>query len=64
MTIKIQRGVDTHISQTMLNMLQIKEIISDKEHWIRAPDRAYDGSDVLKDNTSLDDLTSEVLKVC
>ena len=62
-TIKIQGGVDTHISQTMFNMLQIKEIIGDKEHWIRAPDQAYEGSDVLKENTSLDDSTSEVLKV-
>eukprot|EP00904_Undaria_pinnatifida_P010346 jgi/Undpi1/6441/HiC_scaffold_20.g08922.m1 len=47
-TIKIQGGVDTHISQTMFSMLEIKEIIGDTEHWIRAPDQAYDGGDVLK----------------
>ena len=58
-TIKIQGGVDTHISQTMFSMLEIKEIIGDTEHWIRAPDQAYDGGDVLKEKTSLDDLTSE-----
>ena len=62
-TIKIQGGVDTHISQTMFSMLEIKEIIGDTEHWIRAPDQAYDGGDVLKEKTSLDDLTSEALKV-
>ena len=58
-TIKIQGGVGTHISQTMFSMLEIKEIIGDTEHWIRAPDQAYDGGDVLKEKTSLDDLTSE-----
>eukprot|EP00904_Undaria_pinnatifida_P000882 jgi/Undpi1/10795/HiC_scaffold_29.g13243.m1 len=51
-TIKIQGGVDTHISQTMFSMLEIKEIIGDTEHWIRAPDQAYDGGDVLKETTS------------
>ena len=38
-TIKIQGGVDTHMSQTMFSMLEIKEIIGDTEHWIRAPDK-------------------------
>ena len=47
----------------MFSMLEIKEIIGDTEHWIRAPDQAYDGGDVLKEKTSLDDLTSEALKV-
>ena len=31
-TIKIQRGVDIHISQTMFSMLEIKEIIGDTEN--------------------------------
>ena len=62
-TIKIQGGVDNHISRTMFSMLKIKEIVGDMGHWIRAPDQAYDGGDVLKEKVSLDDLTSEALKV-
>ena len=57
-TIKYQGGVDTHISQAMFSMLEIKEIIGDTEHWVRAPEQAYDGGDALKEKTSLDGLTS------
>ena len=48
-TIRIQGDADTHISQTMFNMLEIKEIFEEEEHNIRTLDQPYDGCDVLKE---------------
>lgn len=61
--IKIQGTIDTHISQTMFNMLGIKEVLVGKEHKIRRPDSPYDGSGVLKERIRLDDLLSEAMNV-
>ena len=62
-TMRIQGGADTHISQTMFNMLEIKEIFEEEEHKIRTLDQPYDGRDVLKENQSVDDLSMEARTV-
>ena len=62
-TIRIQGSEDTHISETMFNMLEIKEIFEEDTHKIRTPDQAYNDGDVLKEPTSMDDLSSETLMV-
>lgn len=59
-TIKIQGGADTHIGQTMFNMLEIKEIFSESEHNIRILDQPYDSSgEISKELVELDDLSEE-----
>ena len=40
-TTKIQRADDTHISQTMFNMKEIKDIFADDEHRIRVQDQNF-----------------------
>ena len=62
-TVKIQGASDTHISQTMFNMLEIKEIFEGIEHTIRTPDQLYDGCDMLKEKQSVDDLSDEARTV-
>lgn len=62
-TIKIQGSSDTHISQTMFNMLEIKEIFQEDEHKIRTPDQLYDGGSVLKERQTVDELSSEAQTV-
>ena len=62
-TIGIQGSEDTHINETMFNMLEIKEIFEGDTHKIRTQDQTYNDDDVLKEPTNVDDLTSETLMV-
>ena len=57
-TIKI--GADTHIGQTMFNMMKIKAIFTEEDHNIRTPVQTYDSSgDILKERMGVDDLSQE-----
>ena len=57
------QGADTHISETLFNVLEIKEIFEGDMHKIRTQDQNYNDGDVLKEPTSVDDLTNETLMV-
>ena len=62
-TTRIHGANYTHISETMFNMLEIKEIFEGDMHKIRTQDQNYNDGDVLKEPTSVDDFTSEALMV-
>ena len=62
-TTRIQGAEDTHISETMFNMLEFMEIFEGDTHKILTQDQNYNDGDVLKEPTSVDDLTSETLVV-
>ena len=62
-TTRIQGAEDTHISETMFNMLEIKKIFGGDTHKIWTQDQNYNDGDVLKEPTSVDDLTNETLMV-
>ncbi|CAM9293773.1 unnamed protein product, partial [Ascophyllum nodosum] len=58
--IELQGGADTHIGQTMFNMMEIKEIFTKEDHNIRTLDQTYDSSgDILKERIAVDDLSQE-----
>ena len=58
--IKVQEGADTHIGQTMFNMMETKEIFTEKDHSIRTSDETYDSSGgILKERMGVDDLSQE-----
>ena len=58
--IELQGGADTHIGQTMFNMMEIKEIFTKEDHNIRTLDQTYDSSgDILKERIGVDDLSQE-----
>jgi len=62
-TVKIQGATDTHISQTMFNMREIREIFDGDVHKIRIPDQPYNDDSALKEKTQVDDLMDESCKV-
>ena len=62
-TVKIQGATDTHISQTMFNMREIREIFSGDVYKIRVPDQPYNDDSVLKEKIQVDDLMTETCKV-
>ena len=62
-TSTIQGAEDTHISETLFNMLEIKGIFEGDTHKIWTQDQNVNDGDVLKEPTSVDDLTSETLMV-
>ena len=62
-TIRIQGGADTHLSQTMFNMREIHEIFGEDSHAIRKLDQAYNGVDVETEEMAEEDLTAEAQQV-
>ena len=62
-TIRIQGGADTHLSQTMFNMREIHEIFGEDSHAIRKLDQAYHGVDVETEEMAEEDLTAEAQQV-
>ncbi|CAN0307815.1 unnamed protein product [Pylaiella littoralis] len=63
-SIRIQGGADTHLSQTMFDMREIHEIFSEDSHAIRKLDQAYNnGVDVETEEMVEEDLTVEAQKV-
>lgn len=59
-TIKIQGGANTHIGQTMFNIMEIKEIFTEEDNNIRIPDQQSDTSGaILKERMDVDDLSQE-----
>ena len=62
-TIRIQGGADTHLSQTMFNMREIHEIFGEDSHAIRKLDQAYNGVDVETEEMAEKDLTAEAQQV-
>ena len=62
-TIRIQGGADTHLSQTMFNMREIHEIFGEDSHAIRKLDQAYNGLDVETEEMAEEDLTAEAQQV-
>ena len=62
-TIRIQGGADTHLSQTMFNMSEIHEIFGEDSHAIRKLDQAYNGVDVETEEMAEEDLTAEAQQV-
>ena len=62
-TIRIQGGADTHLSQTMFNMREIHEIFGEDSHAMRKLDQAYNGVDVETEEMAEEDLTAEAQQV-
>ena len=62
-TIRIQGGADTHLSQTMFNMREIHEIFGEDSHAIRKLGQAYNGVDVETEEMAEEDLTAEAQQV-
>ena len=62
-TIRIQGGADTHLSQTMFNMREIHENFGEDSHAIRKLDQAYNGVDVETEEMAEEDLTAEAQQV-
>ena len=62
-TIRIQGGADTHLSQTMFNMREIHEIFGEDSHAIRKLDQSYNGVDVETEEMAEEDLTAEAQQV-
>lgn len=62
-TIKIQGGSDTHISQTMFNMYEIDDVLKHAEQDIRTPDQLYNDSNISREPKEVDHLTAEAQQV-
>ena len=56
----MEGGADTHIGQTMYNMMEIKEVFTEEDHNIRTPDQSYESNgDIWKERMGVDDLSQE-----
>lgn len=62
-TTPVRGSVDTHISQTMFNMKEVKEVLEGEEFDVRTPEQAYAADDVSTVKASLYDLTPEAQAV-
>lgn len=62
-TVKIQGATDTHISQMMFNMKEIREIFNGVDHNIRVADQSYKKDSVEKEKIAVEDLMEESRKV-
>ena len=62
-TIRIQGGADTHLSQTMFNMREIHEIFGEDSRAIRKLDQTYNDVDVETEEMAEEDLTAEAQQV-
>ena len=62
-TTRIQGSTDTHISQTMFNMLEVKDVLTGSIHDIRTPHQSCSVGAVPTEPTPVGDLTPEAKKV-